>query len=226
MADQMRRLHTGDPVPEFALPAANREGMVSLADLRGRPFLIGFFRGLYCPFCRRQVEQLAGIQPALQAAGIETLAVFNTPVERARLYFRYRPSPVVLLCDPDCISHHAFGVPQGEFRSEGSSEPASWPHRASIADFQAARINPTGELPEPLQPMEANAALNAQDGFELDELDKTVLADHATQLVGHFLVDADGIVGWAQIEAPDGPGSLCTFPTASQSFAAANNLER
>ena len=87
MAEQKRPLQPGDPAPEFTLPAANREGTISLNDLRGRPFLIGFFRGLHCPFCRRQVVQLASVQPALKAAGVETIAVVNTPVaSRSHLY--------------------------------------------------------------------------------------------------------------------------------------------
>ena len=35
-------LHPGDPAPQFALPAVNREGQVSLDDYRGRsPALVG-----------------------------------------------------------------------------------------------------------------------------------------------------------------------------------------
>ena len=93
-----------------------------------------------------------------------------------------------------------------------------------MADFLDARINPGGEMPEPLPPMEANTVLNAKDGFELDEADKTIFANHGTQLVGHFLVNADGIVGWAQIEARDGPNSLGVFPTAAEIMAAAGKL--
>ncbi|WP_027999157.1 redoxin domain-containing protein [Sinorhizobium arboris] len=226
MGDRKRPLQTGEPAPSFVLPAANFEGMVSLASLRGRPFLIGFFRGLHCPFCRRQVEQLAGVQPALLTAGIETLAVINTPVERARLYFRHRPTPVVLLCDPDCSTHGAFGVPRVEFLPDGSSERPEWPHRTTVAQFEAARINPAGELAEPVPPMEANVVLNARDGFELDEADNAILAKHGTQLVGHFLVDAAGLISWAQIEATDGPNNLCIFPTAAQILAAADSLGR
>ena len=38
----------GEPAPAFMLPAANREGSVSLADYRGkRPLLLALFRGLY-----------------------------------------------------------------------------------------------------------------------------------------------------------------------------------
>ncbi|MFS8148520.1 peroxiredoxin [Rhizobium sp. R635] len=226
MGDQKRPLQPGETAPAFTLAAANFDGMVSFADLRGRPFLIGFFRGLHCPFCRRQVEQLSGIQPALRAAGVETVAVINTPAERARLYFRHRPTPVTLLCDPDCLTHRAYGVPHGEFLPDGSREQPEWPYRATMAQFQAARINPTGELPEPLHPMEANSVLNAKDGFELDEADHAIFAKHATQLVGHFLVDANGTIAWARIEALGGPNSLCIFPTAAEIIAAAGELGR
>lgn len=226
MADQNRPLQPGDAAPAFALPSANRDGMVSLAELRGRPFLIGFFRGLHCPFCRRQVVQLAGMQPALRAAGVETLAVINTPVERARLYFRHRPTPATLLCDPDCSTHRAFGVPHLEFLPEGSSERPEWPYRASMAEFEAARINPTGEMPAPVHPMEGNTVLNAKDGFVLNDADNAILANHATQLTGHFLVDAAGVVSWVQIEARDGPNGISTFPTAAQIMAAVDKLAR
>ncbi|RST51508.1 redoxin domain-containing protein [Variovorax sp. MHTC-1] len=226
MGDPIRPLQPGEAAPEFALPAVNLEGAVSLAGLRGRPFLIGLFRGLHCPFCRRQVMQLGHVQPALESAGVETLAVINTPLERARLYFRYRPTPIMLLSDPDCRTHQAFGVPHIEFLPEGSSERPEWPSRASMADFEAARVNPTGELPEPLQPMASNGVLNAMDGFELDETDQAIFAQHSAQLVGHFLVDGAGIVAWAQIEALDGPNSLCIFPSAAQIIAAAGRLVR
>lgn len=223
MGEQKRPLRPGDRAPAFSLPAANREGMVSLDSLRGRPFLIGFYRGLHCPFCRRQVLQLASVEPPLRAMGVETIAVINTQLDRANLYFRYRPTPVALLCDPDCHTHQAFGVPHLEFLPDGSGQP-EWPYRASMAEFEAARINPTGELPELTQPMEANTALNAMDGFVLDDIDSAILASHATQLVGHFLVDAAGIVRWVQIEAIDGPNSLSVFPNAAQIVAAAGSL--
>ncbi|MDI5927411.1 redoxin domain-containing protein [Rhizobium leguminosarum] len=223
MGDQKRPLQPGEAAPAFALATANFDGTVSFADLSGRPFVIGFFRGLHCPFCRRQLEQLASVQPTLRAAGVETVAVINTPVERARLYFRHRPTPITLLCDPDCRTHRAYGVPHGEFLPEGSCEQPEWPYGATMAQFLAARINPTGELPEPLHPMEANTILNAKDGFELDEADNAIFANHATQLVGHFLVNANGTIGWVQIEALDGPNSLSIFPTAAEIIAAAGS---
>lgn len=226
MQNQKPPLQPGEPAPTFTLPAANRDGMFSLADLRGRAFLIGFYRGLHCPFCRRQVVQLGSLQPALRDAGVELLAVINTPLERARVYFRHRPTPILLLSDPDCVTHQAFGVPHIEFVPEDAREKAAWPHTATMAQFMAARHNPTGELAAPLHPMEANAVLNAKEGFEMQEADNAILATHGTQLAGHFLVDRDGIVRWTQIEAPGGPNELGTMPSAAQILAAVGHLAR
>ncbi len=40
--------------------------------------------------------QLGTTQEKLKAVGVETVAVVNTPLERARLYFKYRPARVLL----------------------------------------------------------------------------------------------------------------------------------
>lgn len=38
----------GEPAPDFTLPAAHGDGLVSLADFRGRsPVLLALFRGIY-----------------------------------------------------------------------------------------------------------------------------------------------------------------------------------
>jgi len=43
-----RPLQPGDPAPDFALPAVEREGIVSLSDYRGRsPLLLAMFRGVF-----------------------------------------------------------------------------------------------------------------------------------------------------------------------------------
>lgn len=224
MAAPQFPLQPGDPAPEFVLRAVSQEGTVGLADLRGSPFLIGLFRGLHCPFCRRQVMQLAAQQPALRAAGVVTVAVINTPVERARQYHRFRPTPLLILSDPECRTHEAFGVPRAAFQSPDSTEPPQWPYRASLAEFEAARINPNGLLPEPTQPMAANVALNAKDGFEMEPVDGEIAASYGTQLVGHFLVDRAGTIAWRHIEAMDGPNGLCSLPNAAEIAAAVEAL--
>lgn len=214
----------GERAPELTLPAVNRDGAVSLADFRGRSaVMIGFFRGLHCPFCRRQIAQLGAAQPALAALGVETIAVVNTPLERAQLYFRYRPTPLVLLSDPDCRTHQMFGIPRIELVEPGDTGPARWP-RTRPQDFAAARIDPTGELGAPTQPVEANGVLNRKDGFELTAADEAIVAVHGTQLAGQFLLDRDGIVRWRWTEAPTSANELCRFPSAAEMIEAARGL--
>ena len=44
--------------------------------------------------------QLGTTQDKLKEMGVETVAVVNTPPERARLYFKYRPAKVLLARGP------------------------------------------------------------------------------------------------------------------------------
>ncbi|MBB5663956.1 hypothetical protein GGI64_001936 [Rhizobium leguminosarum] len=72
--------------------------------------------------------------------------------------------------------------------------------------------------------MAANSVLNSQDGFELNEVDHAICANDPTQLVGRFLIDANRIVRWVQIEARDGPNNLSIFPNEAERLAAAGRL--
>ena len=217
-------LRPGDPAPHFELPAVNREGQVSLDDYRGRsPVLVGLFRGLHCPFCRRQLAQLGTTQEKLKAVGAETMAVVNTPLERARLYYKYRPARVLLTADPEAATHRAFRVPEGTLVEKESE--ASWSQgKVTMGQLQAARINPTGELPTPQNPFEAMATLNKRDGFEATEVDNQIAMTHGLQLSGHFLIDRDGIIRWQHIEALEGIGDLSKFPSDEEIVRAARAL--
>src|SRR5262249_23303574 len=92
-----RPLHCGDAAPDFSLPAVNREGFVPLADYHGRrPVMVGVFRGLLCPFCRRHIARRGVARDRLAQEGVATFAVVNTQLERARQYFQYRPTQMEL----------------------------------------------------------------------------------------------------------------------------------
>jgi len=207
-------LQPGEPAPDFTLPAIDREGTVSLADYRGkRPLLLALFRGVYCAFCRRNIAQMGLTREKLLTAGVETLGIVATRPEHARLYFRFHPTRVPLAADPEMITHRAYGVPKPPVTPE------------LMQAVQSVRINPTGELPEPLPIVEAGSVLDRLHGFEPTETDRDDEQRQFPQLVGQFLVDRGGIVRWAYIEcAKEGLAGLGKFPTDEELLAAARAL--
>ena len=206
-----RVIQPGEPAPDFTLPAVERDGTVSLADYRGRsPLLLAFFRGIHCPFCRRQVAKLGLAQEKLRAAGVETLAVVASPLERTRLYFQYRPTRVPLAVDPDLASHRAFGITKFPLTPE------------VVQAIGAARTDAMGELPRPLPISEALAALHEKDRFELTPADTRERDAQFPLETGQFLVGKDGIVRWVNLELTrEGVGGLGKFPSDEELLAVA-----
>ena len=207
-------IQVGDQAPEFTLPAVNSDGSISLADYRGRtPLLLSIARGLYCPFCRRHIAHLGSTQEKLREFGVETLAIVTTKPERARLYFRYRPARVPLAADPDRITHRSYGLPR----------PVVTPELLQAMD--TVRVDPTGELPEPVALSAITDTMNRLDGFELNDADRHDMQAEFPQLTGQFLVDSGGVVRWANIEcSTDGLAGVGKFPSDEELVAAAKML--
>ena len=219
-------LQPGDPAPSFVLPAVNREGTVGLENYRGKnPVLVGLFRGLHCPFCRRQVAQLGLTREKLTGEGVETLAIVNTQEARARQYFQYRPTRVLLAADPEVRTHQAFGLPRIGFVADDTSpSEIQWPQRTTMAIFLATQLNPKGVLPEPMNVPSAMEFMNKQEGFQPTEVDQQIAAVHGTQLTGFFLIDRDGTIRWSYVEAPNRPDELSNFPGDDEILGAARAL--
>ncbi len=213
-AEPREPLQPGDRAPDFALPAVEREGIVSLSDYRGKsPVLLGMFLGVFCPFCRRAIAQMGMAREKLRAVGVETLGIVATKPEHARLFFRLRPTRLPLVADPDLITHRAYGVPKPEVTPE------------LMQAIKTVRVNPSGELPEPLPVPDASAALDRLDDFTPTATDLEDRERQFPQLKGQFLVDRDGIIRWVNIEAAkEGLAGIGKFPTAEEFLAAARAL--
>ncbi len=206
----------GDPAPDFALPAIDGNGTVSLQDYRGKaPLFLALFVGLWCPFCRRAIAQAAAADEALKASGIETLGIVATPPENARLYFRFRPTRLRLAADPELTTHRAYGVPK----------PAVTPEFMKM--MEATPVNPDGVLPRPLPIPEAAAAVGKLDGYAENATDQADMERQWPQLKGQFLIDRDGVVRWASIECgTEGLTGIGKFPSREEILAAAQAVLR
>jgi peroxiredoxin len=205
----------GEPAPDFTLPTVERDGVVSLADYRGRsPVLLALFVGLWCPFCRRAIAQMGTTHERLRALGVEALGVVATPPENARLYFKFRSTRLRLAADPDLTTHRAYGLPR---------PAALTPELAQ--EMSRVRINPTGELPEPLPILEAAEALERLDGYVRTDTDRADFERQGYQLKGQFLIDRDGIVRWSYVEcAAEGLAGVGKFPAQDEVLAVARAL--
>jgi peroxiredoxin len=201
----------GAPAPDFAVPAVQQDRMISLADYRGStPLLLGLFPGLYCPFCRRSIAQMAATSEKLKPLGIESLAIVGTELENARLYFQFRPTRRALAADPQLTTHRSYGVPRPE------------PTPELMQMVMSVRINPTGELTEPLPVPVAFETLNKRDGFQPTATDQREAESSFTQMKGQFLIDREGVVRWANLECgKEGLSGLGKFPTHDELLTAA-----
>ena len=201
----------GEPAPSFALPAVAAAETVSLDDYRGRtPLFLALMLGLWCPFCRRQLVQLGGFEDKLKPLGIESLAVVATAPENARLYFKFRPTRLRLAADPELTTHRAYGVPKPQ------------PTPELLEQLDIVRINPTGELPEPLPISQAAKVLQERDGYVYTPFDQGDVERQWPQLKGLFLIDRDGIVRWSHIECEDeGLAGIGKFPSEQAILGAA-----
>jgi peroxiredoxin len=213
-ADEPRApLVPGDPAPDFTLPAADREGVVSLAAYRGnRAVLLVLLRGLWCSFCRRHLAQLAGTRDKLRTLGVETLAIVATDPQRARLYFRFHRAPIPVAADPELVTHRAYGVPK-----------PTWP------EAQALLSKPVlvPELAQPLTVQEAGNALHRLNPYQWTAADEEESRRVLPLLIAQFLIDRNGIVRWVNVEgANEGPSGISAFPTDEEFVAAAQALSR
>ena len=189
-----RPVSPGEPAPDFVLPAVDGTGTVSLAEYKGRnSVFLALFVGLWCPFCRRAIAHVSSIEGQLKAVGVEALGVVATQPENARVYFKFRPTQMRLAADPELKTHRAYRLPQ------------AIPTPELTAALETTRINPTGELPEPLPIREAIRTLAKIDKHALTQTDRADMDQQTAQrkglqFKGQFLIDRHGIVRWANIE--------------------------
>ena len=90
----------GGPVLDFA--ATDDEGRpFDLASLRGRPFLLKFFRGHWCPYCVAELRRWNELAPELERRGIAIVTVCSDGAEQIRSGRSKHGLRATMLPDPD-----------------------------------------------------------------------------------------------------------------------------
>lgn len=103
-------LAVGDLAPDFSLVDPQTAQVVSRASLAGTNCLILFLRGTWCPFCQKQLVQLAAQYEQLQSAKIQVIAVSCQSSSALQSYLANNPLPFPLLPDTSRAVAKAFGT--------------------------------------------------------------------------------------------------------------------
>jgi peroxiredoxin len=75
--ERARPLRVGDRAPGFTLPTyGGARARVSSVDyLRSGPLVVTFYRGLWCPYCRRDLQSFTDAMAAIQGVDTSVLAI-------------------------------------------------------------------------------------------------------------------------------------------------------
>ena len=155
MSDSEQASYIGRPAPEFRLASA-QGGDVGPNDYRGKSRVVMWFsKGLFCPFCRRNMAQLGLRYPEIQALEAEVLQVTHNTLDEARGYLKHYPMKFPYLCDAGRTAHDRYGVELlsgglggflasgaavvADFVTKGETTPAPIPYFKRYAGKDAAQ---------------------------------------------------------------------------------------
>lgn len=110
MARENRLLRVGDKAPDFTLPDAMTGEAVRLSDLLGRPILMYFARGTWCPTCRRWMNRIRNNMSELDKRGARTATIMAQSPASIRRHLEERPYPFPVLADADRNVVKSYGV--------------------------------------------------------------------------------------------------------------------
>ncbi|MCB1845454.1 MAG: redoxin domain-containing protein [Halioglobus sp.] len=123
-------LQPGQKLPTFR--AQDESGnQVSTADLAGKPAVILFVRGNWCPFCTRQVEDLTAYYKEINDLGAHLILITPKPLSTTRRVAEMFGVEFDFWLDPDlAIARqlglvHTAGVP-GKYRNQYGTDTV-WP---------------------------------------------------------------------------------------------------
>ena len=99
----------GDRVLDFTARDADGRSF-ALSSLAGRPFLLKFFRGHWCPYCVAELRRWRELTPELVARDITIVALSADTVDEIRKHRVKHGLDAVLLADPDLVVTDLYGL--------------------------------------------------------------------------------------------------------------------
>lgn len=111
--------------PAFSLPTHRGDTFSIPENLGPDPLLLTFFRGHWCPYCRRYLSKISEHYNRIRAAGARVIAISPEGPEISARLARELALPFLLLSDMDGDVIKAYGV-----RNSFSAARSLLPHPA------------------------------------------------------------------------------------------------
>lgn len=160
------RLAIDSIIPSFDAPDLFGQ-RVNLAELRGRPVLLSFYRYASCPVCNLRVHSIILSHPKWSAQGLVVVAVFQSPADSIKQYVGRQDAPFAIVPDPEMDLYRRFGV---ESRWSGL---LSWRvMMAALSAFGKGFL--PGRIEGPVQRTPADFLIDAQGRIALAHYGKDI----------------------------------------------------
>lgn len=112
-AEAVKPLQPGAHVPKVSLKTVKGES-TKLADvLNGKPAVVVFYRGGWCPYCNTHLSELSQIRNTLNQQGVQLVAISPDMPEKLAETTKSEELSYTLLSDSDYSAMTAFGVAFG-----------------------------------------------------------------------------------------------------------------
>ncbi len=110
MARESKVLKVSDKAPDFALPDALTGETIRLSALLGKPLLLYFGRGTWCPTCRTWMGEIEKNMPELEKRSARAVTIMAQDPARMRDYLAAHLHSFPVLADADRKVVKEYGV--------------------------------------------------------------------------------------------------------------------
>lgn len=100
----------GSAAPDAALQTVDGQATTLGKALAGKPAVLVFYRGGWCPFCNTQLGDLRLIEKDLAKAGYQLIAISPDRPEELQLTLEKQPLGYTLVSDNEAAAMKAFGI--------------------------------------------------------------------------------------------------------------------
>lgn len=105
---EMTQIAKGDRIGQLTLPDINGSEF-NIESVRGKRFLLSFYRFASCPFCNLRINKLVSKYDELPD-DFELVAIFDSPLDNLQRFTEGHHAPFPILADEANTYYRRFGV--------------------------------------------------------------------------------------------------------------------